>query len=144
MNFAAPPFRRFMALVLFVAATIAIRRYGAAYGLSAYEIRMAGGACWAAAIYFVIALLLRSRPRQQILIVAAVVCAAIEFSKLSHTPALDILRLTSFGAGLIGRLFSWTNFLAYAAGLAAALGLDALASGGLRLPFGKKSRGRRR
>jgi hypothetical protein len=99
---------------------------------------------WAAAIYFVVALLLRSRPRKQVFVVAAALCVVIEASKLSHTPALDIFRLTPVGAWVLGRLFAWSNFAAYAAGLTAALGLDALAAGGFRNPFAKKSRGRRR
>jgi hypothetical protein len=144
MVFSAPPFRRFLALVLLIAAGIVLRRFGPAHGLSPFAIRMGAGALWAGAIYFVIALLLRSRPRKLILIVAAVLCAGIEFSKLSHTPALDIFRLTPVGAWALGRLFGWTNFLAYAAGLASALGLDALLSGGLRNPFRKTSRSRRR
>lgn len=142
MNFFAPPARRFVVLLLLIAAGIVLRRYGPAHGLSPFAIRMGAGAFWAATIYFVIALLLRARPRQQILAVAAIICVAIEFSKLSHTPALDIFRLTPVGAWALGRLFSWMNFLAYAAGLIAAFGLDAAVEG-LRQPFGKTSRAKK-
>jgi hypothetical protein len=144
MILSALPFRQFLALIALIAANVALRRHGAELGLSALAIRLGIGALWAAAIYFIVALLLRSRPRRQVLIVAALVCAALELSRLSHTPALDILRLTPFGASVLGRVFSWLDFPAYAAGLAAAFGLDALLEGKWRNPFGKKSRGRRR
>lgn len=144
MNLSAPPARRFVVLLLLVAAAIVLRRYGPAHGLSPFAIRMGAGALWAATIYFVLALLLRSRPHKQVMLAAAVLCAAIEFSKLSHTPALDIFRLTPVGAWVLGRLFAWTNFAAYAAGLAGAFGLDAILGGGLRNPFQPKLRARRR
>jgi hypothetical protein len=37
-----------------------------------------------------------------------------------------VFRLTQAGAWLLGRLFGWANFLAYAVGLAAAFGIDLL------------------
>ena len=106
MSSSALPFRRFLALVAMVAMAIVLRRYGPAHGLSPFTVRLGAGALWAAAIYFVVALLLRSRPRKQVFIVAAVLCALIELSKLSHTPALDIFRLTPVGAWVLGRIFS--------------------------------------
>jgi hypothetical protein len=137
-------FRRFLALLAMIAIRIVLRRYGPAHGLTPFMIGLGAGALWAAATYFVVALLLRSRPRRQVFIVAAALCALIELSKLSHTPALDIFRLTPVGAWVLGRIFAWTNFAAYAAGLIGALGLDGLAADGFRNPFGKTSRGRRR
>jgi hypothetical protein len=142
-SFAMAP-RRFLALLVTIAAAIVLRRYGPAHGLTPFVIRMGAGAFWAATIYFIVALLLRARPRQQILVVAALVCAAIELSKLTHTPALDIFRLTPVGAWLLGRLFSWLNFPAYAAGLVCAWGADALLSSGLPRSSGKWSGARRK
>jgi hypothetical protein len=142
--FSALPFRRFLTLVLLIAASVALRRYGHAQGLSPFAIRMIAAALWAAALYFVVALLLRSRPLKQIFIVAVVLCAAIELSKLSHTPALDIFRLTPVGAWVLGRIFAWIHFAAYGAGLVGAFGIDFLFANGVRNPFRTKSRGRRR
>jgi hypothetical protein len=145
MSLPAVPFRQFLALIALIGANVALHRHGAALGLSAPEIRFGIGALWAAAIYFVVAVLLRSRPRKQALMVAAFVCLAVELSKLIHTPALDILRLTPVGAAVLGRAFEWLDFPAYAAGLAAATGLDILIAGKWRNPFAKKaSRSRRR
>jgi hypothetical protein len=140
MNVFAPPARRFALLLVTIAAGIVLRRYGPEHALSPYWVRAGAAALWAASTYFVIAVLLRARPYKQILLVAALVCIAIEFSKLSHTPALDIFRLTPVGAWVLGRLFAWTNFLAYAAGLAIAFGLDAMVARALP----KKSGARRR
>ncbi|HME84354.1 MAG TPA: DUF2809 domain-containing protein, partial [Roseiarcus sp.] len=52
---------------------------------------------------------LRSRPQNQILFIAALVCALVETSKLSHTPALDVFRLTPVGSWLLGKNFSAWN-----------------------------------
>lgn len=144
MILSAPPFRQFLALVALIAANVALRRHGAELGLSALAIRLGVGALWAAAIYFIVALLLRSRPRRQVFIVAAILCLALELSRLSHTPALDILRLTPVGASVLGRMFSWLDFPAYAAGLALAFGLDVLVTRKWRNPLAGKSRSRRR
>lgn len=117
-----------------------LRSHGHAHRIPQFDITYGAPLLRAAIVYFIVALLLRTRPQKQIAIVAALVCALVEVSKLSHTPALDVFRLTQAGAWLVGRAFSWWNFLAYAAGLALALGLDALL-----LRFGgPKSRGRRR
>ncbi len=95
-------------------------------------------------VYFIVALLLRERPPRQILFIAALVCALVEVSKLIHTPALDVFRLTAAGKWLLGRYFSGWDFLAYAVGLALALGLDILLAGLLPKLWPKKSRARRR
>ena len=134
------PARRFVATLLVIAGGVYLRLHGLAHHIPAFYVHYGYLALWAAMVYFLVALLLRSRPPNQILFVAALVCALVEASKLSHTPALDVFRLTLVGSWLLGKGFSYWNFLAYAVGLATAFGLDALLSGNLF----KKSRGRRR
>ena len=118
MTFSALPFRRFLALVAVIAGGIVLRRYGPAHGCRRFMIRLGAGALWAAAIYFVVALLLRSRPRKQIFIVAAALCAAHRivqaepYAGARHFPAHAGRRLGAgphFSPGPIS--------LAYAAGL---------------------------
>ena len=141
MAFFSPPIKRLVAALLVIAGGFWLRRYGLGHHIPAFYVKYGGSALWAAMVYFLVALLLRSRPQKQILTIAALVCALIEASKLSHTPALEIFRMTEAGAWLLGRIFSPWNFLAYAAGLALAFGLDALlARVGVRKSRGKKSR----
>jgi len=134
------PLRRVLALALIIAAGVALRAYGHRYGVPAFWVKYGGSALWAAMYFFFFALLLRSRPREQVLYVAVLVCALIEFLKLVHTPALDVFRLTTVGMWTLGKVFSAWNFLAYGAGVAGAYGLDRL----LGFAPAKKSGRRRR
>lgn len=140
MIFSSLPIKRIIAAIVVIAGGILLRRYGLAHKIPVFYVHYGYLALWAAMIYFVVALLLRSRPQRQILFIAALVCALVEVSRLSHTPALDVFRLTLVGAWLLGRVFSGWNFIAYAVGLALAFGLDALLAGGML----QKSRSRRR
>ncbi|MBB4199695.1 hypothetical protein CCR94_07460 [Rhodoblastus sphagnicola] len=133
------PLKRTLALALIIAGGVVLRAYGHKYGVPAFWVKYGGSALWAAMYFFFFALLLRSRPRAQVLYIAALICALIEFVKLVHTPALDVFRMTATGAWTLGRVFSAWNFVAYAAGLAGAYGLDRVLG-----PAEKKSGGRRR
>jgi hypothetical protein len=137
------PLKRTLALVLIVTGGIVLRAYGQQFGVAPFAVKYGGSALWAAMFFFFIALLLRARPREQVLYIAALLCALFEFVKLAHTPALDVFRMTSTGAWMLGRVFSPWNFLAYGAGLAAAYGLDKL-FGSTSTPAKKKSGRRRR
>jgi hypothetical protein len=57
-------------------------------------------------------------------------CTAIEFSQLLHTPRLDLLRRTLPGRLLLGSDFAWSDIGCYATGVA----LAALASHLMALP----------
>jgi hypothetical protein len=52
--------------------------------------------------------------------VALAVCFAVEASQLYHTPALDALRRTTFGALTLGTGFDPRDLLAYTLGVLAA------------------------
>lgn len=138
------PFRRVLAILALVAGGYVLRAYGPGHRIPALYLLYGGAAIWAATVYFLVALLLRSRPQKQVLLVAALVCALVEVSKLIHTPALDIFRLTPAGALMLGRIFAGWNFAAYAAGLMLAAILDRLLHGFASTKPRQKSRGRRR
>jgi hypothetical protein len=138
------PVRRILAALALVGGGVLLRACGPAQKIPALYIAYGGVAIWAAALYFLLALLLPSRPQKQLLIVAAVVCGLVELSKLVHTPALDILRLTQFGGALLGRHFNSWNFAACAVGLMVALALDRMLLGFAPRKPQKKSRSRRR
>jgi len=136
---ASLPVKRLVSLVVIVLAAVALRLYGPAELFPPLLIQYGYWAFWAAALYFLASLLMPARPQKQILVIAALVCALVEISKISHLTTLDIFRLTPVGDWILGRDFSFLNFLAYAFGLDLAWGLDALLSRPRR-----KSRARRR
>jgi len=72
-----------------------------------------GSMLWAAALYWLIAAILPNRKPQEIALIAALAAAAVEFSRLVHTPAFDAFRLTLTGKLLLGRFFSLKNIAAY-------------------------------
>ena len=134
------PARRLLVALVVIGGGAYLRLRGSAHHIPASYIHYGYWALWAALVYFLVALLLRSRPQNLILLIAVLVCALVEASKLSHTPALDVFRLTQVGAWMLGKTFSYWNFAAYAAGLAVAYGIDALLAGN---PFQKSGRRRR-
>jgi phosphatidylserine synthase len=141
MHFLSPAIKRIVAVLFVAAGGFWLHRYGLGHHIPAFYVKYGYAALWAAMIYFLVALLLRSRPQKQILVIAALVCVLLEASKLSHTPTLEIFRMTAAGGWLPGRVFSPWNFCALAAGLAVAWAIDSLLS-----HFGStsKSRSRRR
>ena len=72
-----------------------------------------GSMLWAAALYWLIAAILSRLAPIRIAMIAAVASAAVEFSRLWHTPGSDAFRLTLAGKLLLGRVFSFKNIAAY-------------------------------
>ena len=72
-----------------------------------------GSMLWAVALYWLIAAILPRLTPTRIAIIAAIASAAVEFSRLWHTPAIDAFRLTLAGKLLLGRFFSLKNIAAY-------------------------------
>lgn len=66
-------------------------------------------------------------------ILAAVLAAIVEFSQLLHWPPLDAFRSSSFGALLLGRVFSWWDIVSYWAGIAV-IGVADCCVAGMRPP----------
>ena len=137
------PLTRLLIAAALIAAGLGLRFYGHHAGLSAFVVKYGGSVFWASMVYFLIALLMPSRAPRQILFIAGLICALVEVLRLYHTPALDVFRLTLAGQLLLGRIFSFADFAAYAVGLALAFGLD-LAAAGQFWPRRAKKSGRRR
>lgn len=115
-------------LLLTIAIGLTLRRFGYAAGFPFAVVKYGGSILWGAMVYWLLAtILVTSRPLR-IASVALIAAAAVEFSRLWHTPALDAFRLTTAGALLLGRVFSLWNVAAYAVGIAAALALDRILS----------------
>lgn len=122
------------ALALTIACGLALRRFGYEAHLPFTVAKYGGSILWGSMVYFLLASLGVTAKPGKVAVSAALIAICVEFFRLVHTPWLDAFRLTTAGALLLGRVFSLWNILAYAAGIAAALVLDAAfpASRGVR------------
>ena len=82
-------------------------------GLSPFWFKYGGSALWAMALYWMIAACLPRLCAVGLGCLAAIVAAAVEFSRLWHVGAVDAFRLTLAGRLLLGRFFSLKNIVAY-------------------------------
>jgi hypothetical protein len=83
-----------------------------------------GSMLWAVALYWLFAAILPRLTPTRIALLTAIVAAAVEFSRLWHTPAFDAFRLTLAGKLLLGRVFSLKNIVAYWLAIALTWWLD--------------------
>jgi len=85
-----------------------------------------GSVLWAAMVYWIVAAMLpRLRP-VTVGLLAALIAALVEFSRLYHAPALDAFRLTLAGKLVLGRFFSLRDIAAYWLAIAVAAAIDHL------------------
>ena len=93
--------------------------------LPPFYLKYGGSVLWSAMLYCLVAAI---RPfgtaRFKVAALAILIAAAIELSRLVHTPALDAFRLTLPGALLLGHVFSIWDIVAYAFGIAIACLID--------------------
>lgn len=108
--------RALLALIV-IACGLALRRYGFPFGLPAFVVKYGGSLLWATMVFLLAGAVLPRLTRRQLVVVAMIIAAAVEFSRLVHTPWLDAFRLTTAGALLLGRIFSLWNLVAYAVGI---------------------------
>lgn len=113
------------ALALTIACGLALRRFGYEAHLPFTIVKYGGSILWGSMVYFLLASLRVTTKPGKIAVAAALIAIFVEFFRLVHAPWLDAFRLTTAGALLLGRVFSLWNILAYAAGIGAALALDA-------------------
>jgi hypothetical protein len=78
-----------------------------------------GSVLWAAMVYWLVAAVLPRLHPGTVAVLAALIAAAVEFSRLCHTPALDAFRLTLAGKLILGRFFSVRDIAAYWLAIAA-------------------------
>ncbi|HJE26033.1 MAG TPA: DUF2809 domain-containing protein [Methylorubrum populi] len=114
-----------LATAAVIAAGLAIRL--APLGWPPMVVKYAGSILWGAMVYGLVAFLRPAAETHRLVAVAGLIAVAVELFRLVHAPWLDAFRLTLPGQLLLGRIFSVWNLLAYAAGIAAAAGLDAAA-----------------
>jgi hypothetical protein len=82
-------------------------------GLSPFFFKYGGSMLWAVALYWFLAACLPRLDSRGVASSAAIASAALEFSRLWHTPAMDAFRVSLAGPILLGRYFSFRNIAAY-------------------------------
>jgi beta-N-acetylhexosaminidase len=107
-----------------IAAGLSLRAFGPGLGLPFFLVKYGGSILWATMVYFLFGLMAGERPRCSVAAGAMMIAAAVEASRLYHTPWLDAFRLTPPGALLLGRVFSLWNLAAYACGVALGVAID--------------------
>lgn len=95
-------------------------------GLPWFVMKYGGSALWAAMIYWILALVWPKSSAATLAVIAGVIAALAEFSRLYHVAWLDAFRMTLPGAILLGRYFSLRNIIAYWLGTLAVAALDKL------------------
>ena len=115
--------RTLYALLLVVTIPLGLAWRLAPLGLSPFFFKYGGSVLWAVALYWFLGVCLPRLSRIALGFLAAVVAAALEFSRLWHIAATDAFRVTLAGRILLGRYFSLKNIAAYwlAIGLTALL-----------------------
>ena len=121
----SPSLRRAALCAATLAGGLALRGFGPKLGLPFLVVKYGGSALWGVMVFWLVALPWPRASGARVAGVAAAVAVVVEFSRLWHTEALDAFRLTLAGALLLGRVFSLWNLVAYAAGIALALAIDA-------------------
>ena len=87
-----------------------------------------GDALWAAMIVWGVSFVAPGAPRMTRGAVAIAVCWAVEVSQLYHGPSIDAVRATTAGHLVFGSGFDPRDLAAYAAGVVAAMLLEAAVS----------------
>jgi hypothetical protein len=94
-------------------------------GLPPFLFKYGGSALWAVMVYWLVAAAL---PRSRPITIASTACllaAAVELSRLIHTPVSDAFRITLAGRLLLGRYFAWLDIAVYWLAIAATSTFDA-------------------
>jgi len=104
-------------LAAIIASGLLLRRFGPSAGLPFAVVKYGGSLLWGTMVYVALTLVARHRSATLLAILAALIAASVEFSRLYHTPSLDAFRLTTAGALLLGRVFSPWNLVAYGLGI---------------------------
>jgi len=85
-----------------------------------------GDALWALMIFIAFGFIFREMQTKVIALIGISFCYLIEVSQLYHANWIDNIRQTTFGALLLGAVFSWNDLLAYAIGIGVGVFIEVL------------------
>src|SRR5699024_5220977 len=83
-----------------------------------------GDFLWAFMIFFILAIIFRSKSTLGIIIFSLVYCYLIEISQIYHSTWIDNIRQTTVGHLILGRGFLWSDLISYTIGILAASVID--------------------
>ena len=92
--------------------------------LPPFAYKWGGSILWAVMVYWLVAAAVPAQRPKRLALIAGILAALVEGSRLLHAPALDAFRLTLPGKLLLGRVFSLWDIAAYWAAIAFAARLD--------------------
>lgn len=106
----------------FVAAAAATVAIGLASRQIAWVPAWIGDVLWATTAYFIVSAIAPWADRWRRGAVALAFSYVIEVSQLYHQPWIDHIRQTTLGHLALGTTFTWTDLVAYTAGVALGIG----------------------
>lgn len=118
--------RRYSIYISIILATIIMglgSRYYAMY-LPKWVNLYLGDSLWAFMIFFIFAIIFRSKSTLGIITFSLVYCYLIEISQIYHSPLIDNIRQTTVGHLILGRGFLWSDLFSYTIGILAASVID--------------------
>lgn len=110
-------------VVVTIAIGLAVHFHG--LGLPASVRDVLGDALWAAMIFWLVSLAAPSAGIPARAAVALAICFAVELSQQVEHPVLQAIRSSSFGHVIVGSDFDARDLIAYTAGVATAVLIDA-------------------
>ena len=105
---------------------LALRKFGLGLGLPSVLVKYGGSMLWGTMVFFLVAIAAPGQSHRRVALISASLAICVELFRLVHTPWLDDFRLTTWGALLLGRVYSPWNMLAYGAGIVLGMLLDRL------------------
>jgi hypothetical protein len=93
-------------------------------GLPYFIVKYGGSTIWGAMVYAMVAFCIPFARLRTIVFVALSIAVLSEIFRLYQTPDLNAFRRTLAGQLLLGRIFSFWNIVAYAAGIMLAAAVD--------------------
>ena len=106
---------------------LALRKFGLGLGLPSVLVKYGGSMLWGTMVFFLVAIAAPGQSHRRVALISASLAICVELFRLVHTPWLDDFRLTTWGALLLGRVYSPWNMLAYGVGIMLGMILDRLA-----------------
>ncbi|HTE97943.1 MAG TPA: DUF2809 domain-containing protein, partial [Bradyrhizobium sp.] len=92
---------------------LALRKFGLGLGLPSVLVKYGGSMLWGTMVFFLVAIAAPGQSHRRMALISILLAVCVELFRLVHTPWLDDFRLTTWGALLLGRVYSPWNMLAY-------------------------------